>query len=271
MRIEDYGLIGDLQTAALVGLDGSIDWLCLPRFDSASCFSALLGEPAHGRWLWRRQAEARSRSRRYRPGTLVLETDVETADGSVRVIDFIPRRRDGPPQVVRIVEGISGAVPMRSQLVLRPDYGAIVPWIEPVPDGALSPPGRTPSTSARRTRSPWPTAHRGRLPRRRRLADAIRHELAQLIGAQPAGRERRLRAGRTEAWWSDWSGRCIYDGAYSDAVRTSLVVLKAMTHGSRAPWWRRRPRRCPRTSAGSATGTTATAGCATRCSPSRRC
>ena len=196
MRIEDYGLIGDLQTAALVGLDGSIDWLCLPRFDSASCFSALLGEPAHGRWLVAPEAEARSRSRRYRPGTLVLETDVETADGSVRVIDFMPRRRDGPPQVVRIVEGISGTVPMRSQLVLRPDYGAIVPWIEPVPDGALVTAG--PDSFHLSTPHPLAVADgadRGRLPRRRRLADALRHELAQLIGAQPAGRERRLRAG----------------------------------------------------------------------------
>ncbi len=153
MLIEDYGLIGDLQTAALVGRNGSIDWLCLPRFDSASCFSALLGEPAHGRWLIAPVAEARSTERRYRPGTLVLETDVETADGAARLIDFMPRRGDGPPQLVRIVEGLRGRVPMRSELVLRPDYGSIVPWIDAVPDGVLvTARARTPSTSARRVR-----------------------------------------------------------------------------------------------------------------------
>ena len=196
MRIEDYGLIGDLQTAALVGRNGSIDWLCLPRFDSARASRPSSASRRTGAGWWRPTGEVRSRSRRYRPGTLVLETDVETADGSVRVIDFMPRRRDGPPQVVRIVEGISGTVPMRSVLALRPDYGAIVPWIEPVPDGALRhrragllPPQH--AAPARRGRR----RDRGRLSRRRRLADALRHELAQLIGAQPAGRERRLRAG----------------------------------------------------------------------------
>ena len=231
MRIEDYGLIGDLQTAALVGLDGSIDWLCLPRFDSASCFSALLGEPAHGRWLVAPEAEARSRSRRYRPGTLVLETDVETADGSVRVIDFMPRRRDGPPQVVRIVEGISGTVPMRSQLVLRPDYGAIVPWIEPVPDGALVTAG--PDSFHLSTPHPLAVADGAIEVDFHAVAGSRMHfVMSWHSSSEPSPRVESADSAlaRTEAWWSDWSGRCIYDGAYSDAVRTSLVVLKAMTH-----------------------------------------
>ena len=97
LRIEDYGLIGDMHAAALVGRDGSVDWLCLPRFDSPSCFSALLGDARHGRWLLAPAGEVRASSRRYVPGTLILETDFETADGLVRVIDFMPRRGQGPP------------------------------------------------------------------------------------------------------------------------------------------------------------------------------
>src|SRR3954465_14888925 len=136
MRIEDYALIGDLQTAALVGLDGSVDWLCLPRFDSGSCFSALLGDAGHGRGLLAAAGEGSAPRRRYREGTLVLETEFETADGAVRLIDFMPRRGDGPPRLMRIVEGLRGRVPMRMELARRPDYASIVPWSEPTVDGA---------------------------------------------------------------------------------------------------------------------------------------
>src|SRR2546421_8417165 len=105
-----------MQAAALVGKNGSLDWLCLPRFDSASCFSALLGDERHGRWLLAPEGEAQAGSRRYRPGTLVLETNFETADGAVRVIDFMPPRAGGPPRVMRIVEGLRGRVPIRMEL-----------------------------------------------------------------------------------------------------------------------------------------------------------
>ena len=143
MRIEDYGLIGDLQSAALVGRNGAVDWLCLPHFDSASCFTALLGDERHGRWLLAPAGEVRATTRRYRPGTLILETHLETADGEVRVIDFMPRRGDGPPRLMRIVEGVRGRVPMRMELALRPDYGSIMPWVELAPDGVPPPRGRT--------------------------------------------------------------------------------------------------------------------------------
>src|SRR3954447_4658951 len=137
MLIEDYGLIGDLQTAALVGRDGSVDWLCLPRFDSASCLSALLGDARHGRWIVAPAGEVLAARRRYRPGTLVLETEFETADGVVRLIDFMPPRGDGPPRLMRIVEGVRGRVALRLELLVRPDYGTLTPWVEEVPDGVL--------------------------------------------------------------------------------------------------------------------------------------
>src|SRR5687767_10538712 len=138
MLIEDYGLIGDLESTALVGRDGGVDWLCLPRFDSASCFSALLGDERHGRWLVAPAGEVRATARRYRPGTLVLETDFETAEGMVRVIDFMPRRGPGPPRLMRIVESVRGRVPMRMELALRPDYGSISPWVEFTSDGVIA-------------------------------------------------------------------------------------------------------------------------------------
>jgi GH15 family glucan-1,4-alpha-glucosidase len=231
MLIEDYGLIGDLQTAALVGRNGSIDWLCLPRFDSASCFTALLGEPGHGRWLIAPAAEARSTERRYRPGTLVLETDVETDDGAARLIDFMPRRRDGPPQLVRIVEGLRGRVPMRSELVLRPDYGAIVPLIDAVPDGVLVTAG--PDSFHLSTPRPVSSAD-GAAVAEFTAVEGSREPfvLSWHPSSEPSPRVESANSAlaRTEAWWRDWSDRCTYDGAYPDAVRTSLVVLKAMTH-----------------------------------------
>ncbi len=136
MRIEDYALIGDTHTGALVGRDGSIDWLCLPRFDSPACFAALVGNPEHGRWQIGPTDPARARAtRRYRSGTLVLETDIVTPDGAVRVVDCMPVR-DQAPDVVRVVEGLSGRVAMRMELVVRFDYGSIVPWVRRQ-DGAL--------------------------------------------------------------------------------------------------------------------------------------
>lgn len=126
--IEDYAIIGDTQTAALIGRDGSLDWLCMPRFDSGSCFAALLGDERHGRWLIAPEGEVRSTTRRYRGDSLVLETDVVTAEGSVRVIDFMPPRHHHP-RVVRTVRGLEGTVAMRTELVLRFEYGTDVPWV----------------------------------------------------------------------------------------------------------------------------------------------
>jgi GH15 family glucan-1,4-alpha-glucosidase len=128
LRIEDYGLIGDTRTAALVGRDGSIDWLCLPHFDSGACFAALLGQPRHGRWLIAPDSPARGVRRRYRPETLILETEFEVDGGAVRLIDFMTPWQ-GEPDLIRIVEGVRGEVRMEMELAIRFDYGSIVPWV----------------------------------------------------------------------------------------------------------------------------------------------
>jgi len=230
VRLEDYGLIGDLQSAALVGLHGSVDWLCLPQFDSPSCFSALLRNDAHGCWLVAPVGEVRSCSRRYRPGTLVLETDFETAEGTVRVIDFMPPRGEGPPRLMRIVQGLSGSVPMRMQLAVRPDYASIVPWVEAAPDGIVA----TAGPDAFRLTTALPLDVEG---------GDVRAEFVAVEGARerlvltwhlsyeetPPVEDADSALARTEAWWRDWSERCTYEGPYGDEVLTSLIVLRAMT------------------------------------------
>src|SRR5262249_38600502 len=135
-RIEDYALLGDCETAALVGRDGSIDWLCWPRFDSPACFAALLGGPENGRWLIAPVAAPERVARSYRPGPLILTTTFETETGVVEIVDFMPPR-DGISDLVRLVRGVKGEVAMRTELVVRFDYGAIVPWVERLTDGAL--------------------------------------------------------------------------------------------------------------------------------------
>src|SRR5215204_4978878 len=219
-----------MQSAALVGRDGAVDWLCLPRFDAPSCFSALLGDERHGRWLLAPAGGGLAGARRYRPGTLVLETDFETADGAVRVIDFMPRRGEGPPRLMRIVEGLRGEVPMQLELSLRPDYASIVPWVEAAPDGILATAG--------------PDAFRLSTVLPLEIDDGtVRADFVAVEGARqglsltwhlsyeesPPVEDADSALARTEAWWREWSGRCAYQGRYRDEVLTSLIALKAMT------------------------------------------
>jgi GH15 family glucan-1,4-alpha-glucosidase len=230
MLLEDYGLIGDMQAAALVGRTGAVDWLCLPRFDSASCFSALLGDDRHGRWLVAPAGQVRANSRRYRPGTLVLETDFETSEGAVRLVDFMPRRAQGPPRVMRIVEGLRGRVPMRMELSLRPDYGSIRPWIELASDGAIA----TAGPDAFRLSTPLPLqVEDGTVIAEFVAVEGARERLTLTwhlsYEESPAVEDADSALARTEAWWREWSGRCGYEGAYRDQVLTSLIALKAMT------------------------------------------
>jgi GH15 family glucan-1,4-alpha-glucosidase len=230
LRIEDYGLIGDLRTAALVSRTGSVDWLCLPRFDSASCFAGLLGDDSHGSWRVVPVGELVATARRYRPGTLVLETDFKTAGGEVRVIDFMPRRGEGPPRLMRIVEGLSGRVPMRMELSVRPDYGSIVPWVEPAPDGAVA----TAGPDAYRLATMLPLdVEDGTVRAEFVVGEGVRERFALTwhlsFEEPPAVEDADSALARTEAWWLEWSGRSAYRGAYADEVRTSLIMLKAMT------------------------------------------
>ena len=230
MRIEDYGLIGDLQAAALVGRDGSMDWACLPRFDSASCFAALLGDERQGRWLLAPADEVRRTTRRYRPGTLILETDFETDSGAVRVIDFMPRRGGGPPRLMRVVEGLRGRVRMRMDLRLRPDYASIVPWTEPAPDGVIA----TAGPDAFRISASMPlTAAEGVVTAEFEIAAGASERIVVTwhlsYEETPPVEDAESALARTESWWRAWSARCSYDGPYREEVLRSLIVLKALT------------------------------------------
>jgi GH15 family glucan-1,4-alpha-glucosidase len=228
--LEDYGLIGDLESGALVGRNGAIDWLCLPYFDSASCFSALVGDEQHGRWLLAPAGEVRATKRRYLPKTLVLETEFDTADGAVRVIDFMPRRGSGPPRVMRIVEGVRGRVPMRMELALRPDYASITPWAEHTSDGAVATAG--PDTF--RVSTPLPLeVENGTISAEFEAVEGARERLTLTwhpsYEEAPAVEDADSALARTESWWREWSERCSYEGPYRDQVLTSLIALKAMT------------------------------------------
>ena len=231
MLIEDYGLVGDLRAAALVGRNGSVDWLCLPRFDSPSCFSALLGDERHGRWLLAPTDEVLTTTRRYRPDTLILDTDFETAEGVVRVTDFMPPRGDGPPRFMRIVKGLRGRVPMRLELALRPDYGSITPWTELVPDGVMA----TAGADAFRLSTPLSlSVDNGTATAEFDAIEGARERFT--LTWHPAHRETPpvedadSALARTETWWQDWTGRGRYEGSYRDEVMRSLIVLKAMTY-----------------------------------------
>ena len=230
LRIEDYAIVGDTETVAVVGNNGSIDWLCLPRFDSAACFAALLGDENNGLWRIAPAGGARRVDRRYRSGTLVLETEFETAEGAVRVVDCMPPR-EGSPDVVRVVEGLRGRVPMRLQLNPRFDYGRLIPLISRVPGGVVALAGpealclRTPvdldlsdaSISAEFTISEGDQAWF-------RLVWFPSHE------ALPDQADAVVEVSRTERWWRDWSRRCTYQGPHRETVLRSLITLKALTY-----------------------------------------
>jgi GH15 family glucan-1,4-alpha-glucosidase len=228
--IEDYALIGDLQTAALVSRDGSIDWCCFPRFDSGACFASLLGTADNGRWLLAPAIDVRATSRRYRHDTLVLETVHETERGTVRVIDFMPPRGHAP-DIVRIVEGLSGSVPMRFELVIRFDHGRIVPWVRRVEDALVAVAG----PDALCLWSPVDT-HGEDMTTVAEFAVAEGERLGFVLTwfpshepmPAPVDAERAL--GETQGYWLDWAATLTSAGDYHEEINESLVVLKAMTY-----------------------------------------
>jgi GH15 family glucan-1,4-alpha-glucosidase len=228
-RIEDYAMVGDLHTAALVGLDGSIDWLCLPNFDSPACFAALLDTPDAGRWLLAPQCGGRCATRHYRGDTLVLETEWHTPEGHVRVIDFMPPRTSAV-DVMRIVEGISGAVPMRSEVQLRFDYGRIVPWVRKVHGGVEAIAG----PDAAFLRSPIPMEGEGRSTVAEftvRAGDRIPFTLAWSPSYRraPSHESPENALIETVKFWEVWSARSKVTGRWREPIQRSLIVLKALT------------------------------------------
>jgi GH15 family glucan-1,4-alpha-glucosidase len=229
-HIEDYALIGDCETAALVGLDGSIDWLCFPRFDSAACFAGLLGTPEHGRWLLAPADTIQATRRRYREDTLVLETEYQTDSGVVAVVDCMPPRTTSH-DVVRMVEGRRGQVRMRMELVIRFDYGSIVPWVRHTERGIWAIAG--PEAMHLRTDVPvygeqFRTFAEFTVGEGQRIPFTLTWYPSHQSAPAECDPEQSIRD--TEQWWQAWSARCTYTGAWREQVVRSLITLKALTY-----------------------------------------
>jgi len=232
LRIEDYALIGDCMTAAPVGRNGSIDWLCWPRFDSNACFAALLGTSEHGRWRICPADPAPRVSRAYRDGTMVLETIFDTADGRVALIDFMPIGRANS-SVIRLVKGQRGKVAMRLHLALRFDYGITVPWVTQLEDS----PGLSAIAGPSRVVLRSPVALRGKnfatvaefdVAEGECVPFAMTHGSSHL--PPPATVDWSAALQETESFWRGWSARCCYTGRWRQAVQRSLLTLKALTY-----------------------------------------
>ncbi|MCU1354111.1 MAG: glucoamylase [Acidimicrobiales bacterium] len=230
-RIEDYALLSDTESAALVGRDGSIDWLTFPRFDSPACFAALLGTEDNGHWQIAPAGRVQRVERRYLEGSLVLETVFHTAEGSVALTDCMPMRGDHRLDVVRMVEGRSGSVPMRMHLTARMDYGSIVPWVRRVDDGLrmiAGPDALLLSTPIDLLPDGW--SHHGEFTVE--PGDQVPFDLAWHPSHEPFPEPVDVAEAieRTRLWWTDWSSRCMRIGEWDRAVQDSLVVLKGLTY-----------------------------------------
>ncbi|OIJ66151.1 glycoside hydrolase family 15 protein [Streptomyces mangrovisoli] len=231
-RIEDYALIGDEQTAALVGRDGSVDWLCLPRFDSPACFARLLGGEENGHWRIAPEGADRCTRRAYRADTLVLDTEWDTPDGSVRVTDLMPQR-DEFPDLVRIVEGLSGSVTVRSTIRLRFDHGSIVPWMRRADGHRVAVAG--PDSAWLRAEpavhtwgEDFGTHSKFTVAEGERVAFVLTWHPSHEPRPEPVDPFASL-AGSV-ADWRAWAAKCRYTGPYRDAVMRSLITLKALTY-----------------------------------------
>ena len=230
LPIEDYALVGDGSSAALVGRDGSIDWFCAPRFDSPACFAALLGGPEHGRWRLAPRGATTAVRRRYRADSLILETDFETGDGAVRVIDFMPWQ-SGARQIVRLVEGLRGSVVMQMELVVRFDYGHVVPWVRRSGGATLATAG--PDSLELRT----PVHTQGENLKTVAAFSVSRGERVPFVlayrtsnRAAPPALDPEQALADTEAAWAEWSGRLEYAGRWRAPVMRSLITLKALIY-----------------------------------------
>ncbi len=236
--IEDYALIGDMQSAALVSREGSIDWLCLPRFDSDAVFAAMLGDGQNGRWGLNPAAAAGPPSRagilerRYRPDTLILETRWTTAGGTVRVTDFMPPRGDDTPVLVRIVEGVTGAVEMESTIALRFGYGRVVPWVRRIEHVvcAVAGPDSVWITTPVRLVGHEMAHHADFVVRAGERVPFVLTWLPSHVPGPPPATDADEALAQTAGFWADWVARCSYQGRYRDAVVRSLITIKALTY-----------------------------------------
>lgn len=230
-RIEDYALLGDCETAALVSRNGSIDWLCWPRFDSDACFAALLGTPDHGRWQLHPCDGAATAVRRYRGDSLILETDYETADGAVTVVDFMPPRGQAS-DIVRIVRGRRGRVAMRMEMTIRFDYGRTVPWVSRIGPQTLravaGPDMVTLRTPVLFHGERLSTVSDFTVGEGESVPFVLTYSPSHLPPPEPVDAETALRD--TVGFWDDWCARCTFQGPWRDAVIRSLVTLKALTY-----------------------------------------
>jgi GH15 family glucan-1,4-alpha-glucosidase len=230
-RIEDYALIGDCETAALVGKDGSLDWLCLPRFDSGACFAALLGTPEHGRWQIIPAGEVRKVSRRYREGTIILETTFETDQGVVTLIDGMAIRAEHPV-LIRCVRGERGQVQMKLHLVIRFDYGSIVPWVTRLEEGGIRAVAG-PDTLFLRTQVPLhgedhSTVAEFTVAEGQEVPFMLSWRASHERGERPIDPMKLLR--KTESSWRKWSKGCDCGGPWGEPLLRSLLTLKALTY-----------------------------------------
>jgi GH15 family glucan-1,4-alpha-glucosidase len=230
-KIEDYGLIGDCETAALVGRDGSIDWLCWPAFDSDACFAALLGTNRNGRWLISPAEEIKKSSRRYWDNTLILETRFETANGVVALIDFMPPRGNAS-DVVRLVRGVAGRVKLQMQLVIRFGFGVDIPWVKRTEDGALlAITGQDMTvlrTSVETRGEDLTTVANFEVSEGETIPFVLTYGPSHLPLPEPIDPAQALQD--TEDYWTEWCGRCTYQGERRDLVMRSLITLKALTY-----------------------------------------
>ena len=227
--IGDYALIGDLHTAAMVSRTGSIDWLCLPRFDSSACFAAMLGDADNGHWLIRPSQQVISTRRRYRPDTLILETEFSTSTGRAVVIDFMPPR-DDVADLIRIVKGVEGTVEFASVLRIRFDYGRVVPWVRHVEDGI----GAVAGPDAVYVRSDVPLTgrdHHTTADFALSAGEQVSFVMTRVASQDdmPNSTDAATALADTEQYWTDWISACTYDGRWSEQVRRSLITLKALT------------------------------------------
>jgi GH15 family glucan-1,4-alpha-glucosidase len=231
LRIEDYALIGDCETAALVGRDGSIDWLCWPRFDSDACFAALLGTPRHGRWLIAAKDETARITRHYQTDTLILETHFECAEGAATIVDFMPGHQTGS-SIVRLVVGERGCIAFKAELVIRFGYGATVPWITKLDDGTLKavagPDMALLRTSASMRGEDFKTTGDFTVGARETVPFTLTYMPSHL--AIPAAENPLDQLRATQKFWLDWTGKSRVSGPWKNAVIRSLITLKALTY-----------------------------------------